>query len=138
MGRHRHASPSKQQADAYPEAGKRRRTTERTVQGRHRAAPNPPGSVPGSYPTLVGALAIPAMVGAGALEVASQAGSISSTVGWVPTALGTLIAFAVGWCSIAWLLRLVAHHPISVFVPYRLCAAGVVISLLATGTIGAH
>ena len=83
-------------------------------------------------------LAIPAMVGAGALEVASQAGSISSTVGWVPTALGTLIAFAVGWCSIAWLLRLVAHHPISVFVPYRLCAAGVAISLLATGTIAAH
>jgi undecaprenyl-diphosphatase len=82
-------------------------------------------------------LAIPAMVGAGGLEVVSEASAVSSTIGWGPTLLATLIAFIVGWASIAWLLRLVAHHPISVFVPYRVTAGLVVLTLLVTGVVPA-
>lgn len=86
MGRHRHASPSKQQADAYPEAGKRRRTTERTVQGRHRAAPNPPGSVPGSCPTLVGAAVVVGVLGgSAAIAAQGEVGAVGSSAASAPS-----------------------------------------------------
>lgn len=82
-------------------------------------------------------LAIPAMVGAGSLEAASQASAINATVGWGPTLVAGVIAFAVGWASIAWLLRLVAHHSIGVFAPYRIAVGVVLIVFLAGGLISA-
>lgn len=82
-------------------------------------------------------LSIPALLAAGALEAASQAKAVSSTVGWGPTLLATLVALIVAYASIAWLLRLVAHHSITVFVPYRL-ALGVLVAVLpATGVVSA-
>ena len=53
-----------------------------------------------------------------------------STVGWGPTGVATLVSFLVGFASIAWLLRLVAGHPITVFVPYRV-ALGVLVDRAA-------
>jgi undecaprenyl-diphosphatase len=82
-------------------------------------------------------LSIPALIAAGGLEAASQAKAISSSVGWGPTGLATLVAAVVAYASIAWLLRLVAHHPITVFVPYRVALGVLVIALLLTGVLTA-
>jgi undecaprenyl-diphosphatase len=79
-------------------------------------------------------LAIPALTGAGLYELKDVD---TSVVGWGPLAVGTLVSFAVAYASIAWLLRFVAHHPITVFVGYRV-AAGVLLALvLAAGVISA-
>lgn len=78
-------------------------------------------------------LSIPALAAAGALEGVTTASQISSTVGWWPTALATAISFLVAYASIAWLLRLVAGHPITVFISYRV-ALGLLLALaLSTG-----
>jgi undecaprenyl-diphosphatase len=79
-------------------------------------------------------LAIPALTGAGLYELKDIN---TSVVGWGPLALGTVISFAVAYASIAWLLRLVTKHPITVFVGYRVLAGLVLIGLLATGVVNA-
>src|SRR5262249_41362864 len=53
-------------------------------------------------------LAIPALLGAGALQAASEASNISSGVGWTATIVATIISFFVAYASIAWLLRYIA------------------------------
>ena len=82
-------------------------------------------------------LSIPALLAAGGLEAVSQASAVSSTVGWGPTLLATLVSLVVGYASIAWLLRLVARHSITVFVPYRVALGVLVAVLLATGVLSA-
>ncbi|MDO8107536.1 undecaprenyl-diphosphate phosphatase [Isoptericola sp. b441] len=82
-------------------------------------------------------LSIPALVAAGGYEAATQASAISASVGWGPTMLAMLVSLVVAWVSIAWLLRLVAHHSIVVFVWYRVALAAVVAGLLAAGVIAA-
>jgi undecaprenyl-diphosphatase len=80
-------------------------------------------------------LSIPALVGAGAFELPSAIGQEGISPGAL--ALGTAMSFVVGYASIAWLLRFVAHHSIAQFVPYRLAlAAGVLIALLGFGLDG--
>ncbi|MGH4024951.1 MAG: undecaprenyl-diphosphate phosphatase, partial [Pseudonocardiaceae bacterium] len=51
--------------------------------------------------------------------------------------VATLIAFVVGYASIAWLLRYVQRHSVYLFVWYRIVLGLVVLALLATGTISA-
>jgi undecaprenyl-diphosphatase len=82
-------------------------------------------------------LAIPALSAAGLLEAVQSRKDISATVGWGPTIVGIVVSFIVGYASIAWLLRLVAKHPISVFVPYRIVVGLAVILLVATGLVTA-
>jgi undecaprenyl-diphosphatase len=82
-------------------------------------------------------LSIPALVAAGVFEAASEGGAVASSVGWGPTVLATLVSLVVAYASIAWLLRLVAHHPITVFVAYRVAAGLVLAGLLATGVVAA-
>lgn len=79
-------------------------------------------------------MAIPALVAAGLLTLHD---ALSGGVGLAPTLLGIVISFVVGYASIAWLLRFVAHHPISVFVGYRVVAGLVVVALLVTGVVSA-
>jgi undecaprenyl-diphosphatase len=80
-------------------------------------------------------LSIPALVGAGAFELPSAVGQDGIGVGAL--LVGTVMSFVVGYASIAWLLRFVAHHSIAQFVPYRLAlAAGVLVALLAFGVDG--
>ncbi|MEU2348850.1 undecaprenyl-diphosphate phosphatase [Modestobacter sp. NPDC049651] len=82
-------------------------------------------------------LSIPALVAAGGLEAASEGGNVAATVGWGPTLLATAVSLVVAWASIAWLLRLVAGHPITVFVGYRV-ALGVALAVaLAAGWLAA-
>ena len=79
-------------------------------------------------------LAIPALTGAGLYELKDIN---TSVVGWGPLAVGTLVSFVVAYASIAWLLRLVAKHPITVFVGYRVLAGLALIGLLAAGAVNA-
>lgn len=82
-------------------------------------------------------LAIPALIGAGAYESVSQASAVNATVGWGAVAIGTIVSFIVAYASIAWLLRLVARHPITVFIWYRIALGLIVAAFLATGVITA-
>ena len=82
-------------------------------------------------------LSIPALVAAGAYEALSAAGDISATVGWVPTIVATAVSLVVAYATIAWLLHLVAHHPITVFLPYRIGLGVVIIGALAAGGLAA-
>ena len=79
-------------------------------------------------------LAIPALTGAGLLELKDID---TSVVGWGQLAIGTAVSFLVAYASIAWLLRLVARFPISVFIPYRIVAGLAIIGLLASGALSA-
>ncbi|GAA4172991.1 undecaprenyl-diphosphate phosphatase [Gryllotalpicola koreensis] len=82
-------------------------------------------------------LSIPALIAAGGFEAATSASDISATVGWGATAVGTIVSLIVAYVSIAWLLRLVQRHPITVFIWYRVAVAIVVALLLAFGVITA-
>ncbi|MEU4567836.1 undecaprenyl-diphosphate phosphatase [Micromonospora sp. NPDC023956] len=85
-------------------------------------------------------LAIPAVVMSGVFslgdvfEPASPGTSVPSVAQMV---VATLIAFAIGYAAIAWLLRYVAHHTLYVFVLYRVALGTLVLALLMTGTISA-
>jgi len=61
-------------------------------------------------------MAIPALTAAGLYEVKDADPSV---VGVGQMALGIVVAFIVAYASIAWLLRFVAHHPITIFIWYR-------------------
>lgn len=62
-------------------------------------------------------LGIPALLGAGVLGLKD---ATENTTGTAATVVATIVSFVVGYASIAWLLRLVAGHRITAFVPYRL------------------
>lgn len=82
-------------------------------------------------------LSIPALVAAGGYQAVTEADAISASVGWLPTIIATIVSLLVAYASIAWLLRLVAKHPITVFIWYRLGLAALIAILLATGVITA-
>ena len=79
-------------------------------------------------------LSIPALVGAGLYELKD---AVKESVPVGPLLVGTVVSFVVAYATIAWLLKFVAGHPISLFVPYRVALGLILIGLLATGTIGA-
>jgi undecaprenyl-diphosphatase len=79
-------------------------------------------------------LSIPALLAAGIFELKDALGGDIS-VG--ETLVGTVVAFVVAYATIAWLLRFVAHHPITWFVPYRLALGGLLLVLLASGVMSA-
>ncbi|MEV4420116.1 undecaprenyl-diphosphate phosphatase [Patulibacter sp. NPDC049589] len=80
-------------------------------------------------------LAIPALLGATLLEVASKASDIAHGVGWGPTLLATVVSFVVGYAAVAWLLKFVAHHGLGVFIRYRVALGAVVLVLVGAGAI---
>ena len=80
-------------------------------------------------------LGIPALAAAGLLEGVQRSSEIAETVGWVPTAVGTVISFIVAYISIAWLLKFVATNTFAAFVYYRVAVGGIIIALLWTGAI---
>jgi undecaprenyl-diphosphatase len=79
-------------------------------------------------------LSIPALLAAGTFELKD---ALSGDIGVGETVVGTLVSFVVAYASVAWLLRFVAHHPITWFVPYRVVLGGVLILLLAGGVMSA-
>lgn len=82
-------------------------------------------------------LSIPALVAAGGYEALTASADISASVGWGPTVVATAFSFAVAYAAIAWLLRLVTHHSITVFIGYRLIIAAAVAGALATNLLSA-
>ncbi len=80
-------------------------------------------------------LAIPALTAAGIFQALEARTDVSATVGWGPTLLATIVSFVVGYASIAWLLRIVAGHSITVFIGYRVALGLLIIALLLTGVV---
>ena len=78
-------------------------------------------------------LSVPAVVLSGLFEARKIGGEGSAGVG--PTLLATLLAFVVGYASIAWLLRYLVRHSMTLFVIYRVALGALVLVLTASGAI---
>jgi undecaprenyl-diphosphatase len=78
-------------------------------------------------------LSVPAVVLSGLFELRKIGGE--GAAGALPTIIATLLAFAVGYGSIAWLLRYLAGHSTAVFVAYRVGLGSLVLVLTSSGTI---
>jgi undecaprenyl-diphosphatase len=79
-------------------------------------------------------LSIPALLAAGLFELKDALGG---DVGVGETIVGTVVSFVVAYATIAWLLKFVAHHPITWFVPYRIALGVVLIVVLSSGVLSA-
>lgn len=82
-------------------------------------------------------LSIPALLAAGALQLATEHDRIGSGVGWPATITATIVSFIVAYAAVAWLLKFVAKHSFNVFILYRLGLGLLILGLLATGTLSA-
>jgi len=71
------------------------------------------------------------------LEAATEAGTISNTVGWTPTIIATVVSGIVAYATIAWLLRFVSSNKFTSFLVYRVLLGLVIIALVSAGTIAA-
>jgi undecaprenyl-diphosphatase len=81
-------------------------------------------------------LAIPAVVGAGLFELKDIPHG-ANDYGWTPTIVATVVAFLVGYASIAWLLRYVSTKSYLPFVIYRIGLGALVLGLVAGGALNA-
>jgi undecaprenyl-diphosphatase len=82
-------------------------------------------------------MAIPALTAAGLYQLYELKDLGPGVVGFGQLALGIVIAFVVAYASIAWLLKFVAHHPITVFVWYRVALGLAIAVALGTGLLSA-
>jgi undecaprenyl-diphosphatase len=81
-------------------------------------------------------LSVPAVVLSGVFQLGGIVrGDPGESGGFVDLAVATLLAFAVGYASIAFLLRWLASHSTAVFVVYRVILGVVVLVLAAVGVI---
>jgi undecaprenyl-diphosphatase len=81
-------------------------------------------------------LSIPAVVLSGMLEFASILNDDDGQhAGLGALAVATLLAFVVGYASIAFLLRYLSNHSTIVFVIYRVALGALVLALVSSGAI---
>jgi undecaprenyl-diphosphatase len=78
-------------------------------------------------------LSVPAVVLSGLFELKDVGDGSGPGAG--PTLIATVLAFIVGYASIAWLLRFLTTHTLAWFVGYRVIIGAVVIILTASGAI---
>ena len=78
-------------------------------------------------------LSVPAVVLSGLFELPDIGGG--GGVGVVATAVATVLAFGVGYASIAFLLRFLVTHTTVVFVVYRVALGALVLALAGAGVI---
>jgi undecaprenyl-diphosphatase len=78
-------------------------------------------------------LSVPAVVLSGLFELRKIGDG--GNAGALETVVATLLAFVVGYASIAWLLKYLVRHPVTLFVVYRIILGVVVLTLVAAGTI---
>ena len=76
---------------------------------------------------------MPAVVLSGLFELRKIGDGTGAGV--APTVIATVLAFIVGYASIAFLLRWLAHHTTLVFVAYRVVLGSLVLALTAGGVI---
>jgi len=79
-------------------------------------------------------MAIPALTAAGLYEGKDVETSVT---GIGPMFVGIIVAFIVAYATIAWLLRFVAHHPITTFVWYRVALGLGLFVVLGAGWLSA-
>jgi len=79
-------------------------------------------------------MAIPALTAAGLYEGKDVKVSVT---GIGQMGVGIVVAFLVAYASIAWLLKFVAHHPITTFVWYRVALGLVLFVVLGAGWLTA-
>ena len=79
-------------------------------------------------------LSVPAVVISGLFELRDIGGE--GGAGFAPTLIATLAAFVVGYATIAFLLRWLAHHSTVLFVAYRVALGALVLALAGAGAIG--
>lgn len=80
-------------------------------------------------------LAIPAVFGAGLFELVHSFGEPAAHYGYAETAVATIVAFAVGFGVIAFLMRYISTHSFLPFVVYRVLLGATLLVLLSTGII---
>jgi undecaprenyl-diphosphatase len=80
-------------------------------------------------------LSVPAVVASGLFEARKIGGAGAPGMG--VTVVATVISFAVGLASIAWLIRYVSKHSTFVFIAYRIVLGVVLLGLLAGRVIRA-
>jgi len=78
-------------------------------------------------------LSIPAVVLSGLYQLKDI--GTHGAPSWGPTIVATIVAFVVGFASIAWLLRYLIRHTTLVFMIYRVIVGSIVLILLWTGTV---
>lgn len=83
-------------------------------------------------------LAIPAVLASGFYEATKIGDPGQPAVAWPQVIVATLVAFAIGYAVIAWLLRYVSTHSYMPFVIYRVALGSLVLGLLASGAIAAN
>jgi undecaprenyl-diphosphatase len=81
-------------------------------------------------------LSVPAVVLSGLFEMRNI--GAGDGPGFGATAVGVAVAFVAGYASIAWLLRWLTSHTLTVFVVYRVVLGVVLLVLVASGTIAAN
>jgi undecaprenyl-diphosphatase len=75
-------------------------------------------------------LAIPTILGATVLDLASSLGGLTpADLAWM--GVGLLVSFGSAWAAVRWFLRYVSHHSLAVFAAYRL-----LVGLLVLGLVG--
>jgi len=80
-------------------------------------------------------LSVPAVVLSGLFELRDFFGHAGDDAGIPALVVATVLAFVVGYASIAFLLRYLASHSTYVFVAYRVALGAVVLALTAAGVI---
>jgi undecaprenyl-diphosphatase len=80
-------------------------------------------------------LAIPAVFGSGLYELVHSFGEPEGAYGYAETAVATVVAFAVGYAVIAFLMRYIEKRSILPFVIYRVVLGLVLIVLLSLGIL---
>ena len=80
-------------------------------------------------------LAIPAVVASGLFELKDV--TFGGEVSPLQITVATLIAFVVGYASIAWILRYVQKHSVYIFVWYRVVLGAALFGALGTGWLAA-
>lgn len=80
-------------------------------------------------------LSIPAVVLSGLFQLKDV--GAGDGPGAAATLVATIVSFVVGYASIAWLLKYLVRHGLTIFVVYRLLLGVALLGLLAAGTIDA-
>jgi undecaprenyl-diphosphatase len=78
-------------------------------------------------------LSVPAVVLSGLFELRKVGDG--GGPGPLPTAIATILAFIVGYVSIAFLMRWLTHHSMRIFVVYRVALGALVLALVGSGAI---
>lgn len=80
-------------------------------------------------------LSVPSILAAGLKELWDERHNLLTGSNLAPTILATVVSFAVGYASIAFLMKFIQKHGIMPFVAYRIILGIVLIVLLMNGTL---